>query len=100
MSDIPIVSNAVARCTGCGGLLFVNVFHICAANMSLHEGAISREVLTQIMATSFVPAPPEPSTSAMLTEPPTLNQTTSRTQCEACGEALSPSVMHRCHGNT
>lgn len=98
--EIPIISSAVARCTGCGGLLFANVFHVCAANMALHEGAIAQDVLKQLMATSYVPAPPEPSTSAMLTDPPAVLQTNSRTQCNACLAPLDPNAMHRCAGNS
>lgn len=93
------MSLPVGQCSGCGGLLFANVFHVCAANIHLHEGAIAHEVLTQLMVTSYVPAPPAPSSSAMLSDPPSLTQTSSRTHCEACGQALHPSVMHRCAGN-
>ena len=99
MADIPIVSSAVGLCSGCGGLLFGNVFHICAANMNLHEGAISQEVLKQLLVTSYVPPPPASNNSAMLTEPPAVAVSNSRTHCEACGGALDPAVMHRCAGN-
>lgn len=67
--------------------------------MHLHEGAIAQDVLKQLLVTSYVPAPPAPSSSPLLTEPPTLAQTTSRTHCEACGQMLDPSIMHRCDGN-
>lgn len=98
-NDIPIISAAAGQCTGCGGLLFRNVFHICAANMSLHQDAISQEVLKQMLATSYVPPPPAPSDAGILTEPPVLLVSNSRTHCDACGERLDPNVMHRCAGN-
>ena len=98
-AEIPLISSAVGQCTGCGGLLFRNMFHICASNMHLHEGAISQEVLKQLLATSYIPAPPTANNSAMLTEPPALAVSNSRTQCEVCEGQLDPAVMHRCHGN-
>ena len=97
--DIPVISNAVGQCTGCGGLLFPNVFHICAANLSLHEGAISQEVLKQLLVTSYVPAPPASNEAGILTEPPVLLVSNSRTHCDACQQALDPNVMHKCAGN-
>ena len=99
MTDIPIISSAVGQCTACGGLLFRNLFHICAGNMNLHEGAIAQEVLKQLIVTSYVPPPPASNNSAILTEPPAVAVTNSRTHCEACGDALNPHVMHKCAGN-
>lgn len=96
---IPPSVPAVAQCRGCGGLLFANVFHICAFNRSLHENVFSQEELTRLIATSYVPAPPAPSDAGIMTEPPALAVTNSRTHCEACGNALDPAVMHKCHGN-
>lgn len=95
-APIPLISSAVGQCTGCGGLLFADKFHLCAANLHLHEGAISREVVAQLLVTSYVAAPPAPTTTGILTEPPALNVTNDRTHCEACGLTLDPSVMHRC----
>ncbi len=99
MTDIPLISSAVAQCSGCGGLLFMNVFHICAANMALHEGAIAHEVLKQMAATSYVPAPPPSNDAGLLTEPPAVAVSNSRTHCEACLEPLDPTAMHKCAGN-
>ena len=100
MADIPVISSAVGQCSGCGGLLFPHVFHICAANMNLHEGAIAQEVLKQLLVTSYVPPPPSASDAGMLTEPPLLAVSNSRTHCDACGERLDPNAMHRCDGNS
>jgi len=97
--SIPIISTAVGQCTGCGSLLFANVFHICAANMHLHEGAIAQEVLKQLLVTSYVAAPPAPTTTGIVTEPPALKQTVSRTHCEVCEQRLDPTAMHLCAGN-
>lgn len=99
MTDIPIVSSAVGLCSGCGGLLFPHVFHICAANMNLHEGAIAQEVLKQLLVTSYVPPPPAANNSAMLTEPPSVAVSNSRTHCEGCQQPLDPKAMHKCAGN-
>lgn len=99
MTEIPLISSAVAQCSSCGGLLFRNVFHICAGNMQLHEGAITHEVLKQLMVTSYVHAPPPSNDAGILTEPPVLQVSNSRTQCEACLEPLDPNVMHICAGN-
>ena len=99
-TDIPLVSSAVGICSGCDGLLFPHVFHICAANMALHEGAIAQDVLKQLLVTSYVPPPPAANNSAMLTEPPAVAQTNSRTHCDACLQELNPAVMHKCVGNS
>jgi len=99
LQPIPIVSKAVAQCQGCGGLLFANVFHVCAFNMRLHEGAFSDEELKRLVATSYVPAPPPSNEAGILTEPPLLAVTNSRTHCNACQGALDPNVMHKCAGN-
>jgi hypothetical protein len=97
-SDIPIISTAAGQCSACGGLLFRNVFHICAGNYSLHQDAISQEVLSQLLATSYVPAPPS-NDAGISTEPPVLLVSNSRTHCDACLEPLDPNVMHICAGN-
>lgn len=99
MADIPVISSAVGLCSACGGLLFRNVFHICAGNMNLHEGAIAQEVLKQLLVTSYVPPPPAANNSAMLTEPPAVAVSNSRTHCDACLQGLDPNVMHKCAGN-
>jgi len=96
---IPPAMPAVAQCAGCGGLLFANVFHVCAFNVALHEGAYSAEDLKKMIATSFVPAPPASNDAGILTEPPMLMVSNSRTHCEACDQSLDPNVMHKCAGN-
>jgi len=96
---IPPAVPAVAQCRGCGGLLFANVFHVCAFNMNLHEGSFSPEELTRLVATSYVPAPPPANDAGILTEPPVVLATNSRTHCEACLEPLDPNAMHKCAGN-
>jgi len=95
---IPPVIPAIAQCR-CGGLLFANVFHVCAFNQSLHEGAYSDDELKKLIATSYVPAPPPSNDAGILTEPPILLVSDSRTHCEACLQALDPNVMHKCAGN-
>jgi len=95
---IPPVTPAVAQCRGCGGLLFANVFHVCAFNVALHEGAFSDEELKRLVATSYIPAPPS-NDAGISTEPPVLLVSDSRTHCEACLEPLDPNVMHKCAGN-
>lgn len=99
LQRIPPALPAIAQCQGCGGLLFANVFHVCAFNMSLHEGAFSQDELRKLIATSYVPAPPAPSDAGILTEPPLLAVSNSRTHCNACGGRLDPNVMHTCAGN-
>ena len=96
---IPPSTSAIAQCAGCGGLLWANVFHVCAFNVALHEGAFSDDELKRLVATSYVPAPPPSNEAGMATEPPTLLVSNSRTQCEACLEPLYPNVMHQCAGN-
>jgi hypothetical protein len=96
---IPPATGAVAQCRGCGGLLFANVFHICAFNMNLHEGSFSQEELTRLIAASYVPAPPPSNEAGIVTEPPLLMVSNSRTHCDACLEALDPNAMHVCAGN-
>jgi hypothetical protein len=96
---IPPATPAVAQCQGCGGLLFANVFHVCAFNMRLHEGAFSDDELKRLVATSYVPAPPGSNDAGILTEPPVLLVSDSRTHCDVCLEALDPNVMHVCAGN-
>jgi len=95
---IPPSVPAVAQCQ-CGGLLWANVFHVCAFNQSLHEGAFSADELKNLIATSYVPAPPAPSDAGIATEPPVLLVSDSRTHCEACLTPLNPNVMHKCAGN-
>lgn len=95
---IPSITPAIAQCQ-CGGLLFANVFHVCAFNQSLHEGAFSDDELKKLIATSYVPAPPPSNDAGIATEPPVLLVSNSRTQCEACLEPLDPNVMHVCAGN-
>jgi len=99
LQRIPPSVPAVAQCKGCGGLLFANVFHVCAFNMALHEGAFSEDELRQLVATSYVPAPPPSNDAGIATEPPVLLVSNSRTHCDACLEPLHPNVMHRCAGN-
>lgn len=99
LQKIPPAVPALAQCRGCGGLLFANVFHVCAFNMALHEGAYSPEALKQLIATSYVPVPPPSNEAGIATEPPLLAVSNSRTHCNACLEPLDPNVMHKCAGN-
>lgn len=98
LQRIPPAVPAVAQCA-CGGLLFPNVFHVCAFNMALHEGVFSDDELRKLVATSYVPAPPASNDAGILTEPPVLLVSNSRTHCDACQQALDPNVMHKCAGN-
>jgi hypothetical protein len=92
-------TGAIGQCSGCGGLLFANVFHICAANMDLYRGTIAQETLDAMAANSYVPPPPAASDSGVLSAPPDVTVRTGRTHCEHCKEALDPAVYHKCAGN-
>jgi hypothetical protein len=91
--------GAIGQCGGCGGLLFANVFHVCIHNIHLYEGSIPKAELDQLASHSYVPPPPMANDSGVFSEPPDVIQKTGRTNCEACGEALNPTVMHTCRGN-
>jgi hypothetical protein len=93
------MSQPLGQCSGCGGLLFANVFHVCPANVHLYQGTIPQEELDKLVAGSYVPPPPAASDSGVFAEPPELVHKTGRTHCEHCEEPLHPDVYHKCAGN-
>ena len=41
----------------------------------------------------------ETAQAGIFSDPPILTESKQRTTCDACGETLSPTVMHKCVGN-
>jgi hypothetical protein len=92
-------TGAIGQCQGCGGLLFANVFHVCAANVELYRATIAPDVLSKLVAEGYVAPPPAASDSGVLSAPPEVTVKTDRTHCEHCNEPLDPTVYHKCAGN-
>lgn len=80
-------------CGACGGFIDPQIMHICLGNIAHYKGA---SITPPIAAPDL---PPGPNDSVSLSYPPVLTQSEARTHCDACKEALDPTVAHVCKGN-
>jgi hypothetical protein len=87
---IRLTLAAAGICTGCGEFVYAGVYHKCG--QPYRRGGPDGEVVA-------VDPAPSASTEKWYSQPPNVQQTVTRTHCEACGDTLPAHERHVCAGN-